>query len=238
MPVPTLDPDDPDGRAQLALREFAHRDRRNRVAAALALFALAGAGPLVSWGVLGDTTATVGTILAAVLCFGCGVALWPWPWSEAEREHHHAVAVWSHVRPATARATPWTRYAAWAIACEDRVELVLISRRGTAEEATSASPFTFTVRRRLDAHSIDDAAVAMEALRAEAAELEANAHDRHLAALAASGRRPDDARHAVQETAEDHQRRLEAQLNHEVAQEDAAERRAQADAVARALRRS
>ena len=37
---------------------------------------------------------------------------------------------------------------------------------------------------------------------------------------------------------QDHRRRLEAQLNHEVAQEDAAERRAQADAVARALRRS
>jgi hypothetical protein len=81
----------------------------------------------------------------------------------------------------------------------------------------------------------------MEALRAEAAELEANAYERHLAALAAlaaSGRRPDDAQHAVQETAEDHRRRLEAQLNHEVAEEAAAERRAQADAVARALRRS
>ena len=115
---------------------------------------------------------------------------------------------------------------------------MLISRRGTAEEATSASPFTFTVRRQLDPHAIDDAAVAMEALRAEAAELEADAHERHLAALTASGRRPDDAQHAVQETAEDHRRRLEAQLNHEVAEEDAAERRAQADAVARALRRS
>ena len=237
MRAPSLDLDDPDGPAELALREFVSRDRTRRVAAALALFALAGVGPLVSWPVFGDATATVGTIVASVLFLGGGVALWPWAWSESERKHHAAAAVWFHIRPTTAGATPWTRYAAWATAREDRVELLLISRRGTAEEATAGSPFTLTVRRRLDPDAVEDAAVAMEALRDEAVELEARAHERHLAALAAAGRRPDDAQHTAEETADDHRRRLEAQIRHEVAEEAAAERRAQAAAVARALRR-
>ena len=113
---------------------------------------------------------------------------------------------------------------------------MLVSRRGTADEAVAASPFTLTVKRRLDPDEVDDAADAMEALRQEAAELETRAYERHRDTVAAAGRRPDDAR-TRGEPADDHQRRPEPQMLREVAAEAAAERRAQASAVARALRR-
>ena len=49
---------------------------------------------------------------------------------------------------------------------------MLISRRGTADEAVAASPFTLITKRLLNPDDLDDAADAMEALRQEAAELE------------------------------------------------------------------
>ncbi len=123
--------------------------------------------------------ATVAAVLASLLFLGGAAAIWPWTWSEAEREHHTAAAIWAQIRPTAGDATPWTRYGAWAIAGDQQVELVLISRRGTAEEAVAASPFTLTVTRRLDPDELDDAADAMEALRQQAAELETRAYERH-----------------------------------------------------------
>ena len=73
----------------------------------------------------------------------------------------------------------------------------------------------------------------MEALRQEAAELETRAYERHRDAV-----KPDDAVRALDPAADDHQRRAELQMLREVAAEETAERRAQASAVARALRRS
>ena len=244
MHRPAIDRDDPEGRAQLAVDAFARRDRTTRVASALGLFALAGLGPWLA-GVIDDPGPTFGTILASLLFVGCGVAVWPWTWSDAEREHHAHAAIWAQVRPTAEQDVPWTRYAAWANANEDHVELVLISRAGSADTAVSPSPFTLTVKRRLDPDALEDAAVAMQALHEEAAELEARAHERHLATVATAARKPyhdalravDDALRGVEPAGDEHQRHAEIEMRHELAEEHAAERRAQAAAVARALRR-
>ena len=235
MRAPAIDRDDPDVRARLAVHDFERRERTTRIAKALGLFALAGLGPWLAGPVPGDP-ATVGAVLASLLFLGGGAAIWPWTWSEAERKHHTAAAIWAQIRPTAGDDTPWTRYGAWAIARDQQIELVLVSRRGTADEAVAASPFTLTIKRRLDPDEVDDAAEAMEALRQEAAELETRAYERHRDTVGAAVR-PDDAVRALDPAADDHQRRAEVQMLREVAAEDAGERRAQASAVARALRR-
>ena len=228
-----IDRDDPAGRAQLAVARLERRQRMTRVAGALALCALAAIGP-----VLAAPVATVAAIVASLFLLGCAVAVWPWPWSPAEREHHQAAAVWAQARPAAAEDEPWTRYATWATAGDAHVELVLIRRAGTAETATGPSPYTVTVKQRLDPDATAEAAIAMEALREQASALETRAHEQHLEALAAAARRPyDDALRAVDDAATQAQRRSEVEMRRELADEQAAERRAQAAAVARALRR-
>ena len=244
MHRPAIDRDDPEGRAQLAVDVFARRDRNTRVASALGLCALAGLGPWLA-GVIDDPGPTFGTILASLLFVGCAVAVWPWTWSPAEREHHAHAAIWAQVRATAEQDEPWTRYAAWANANQHQVELVLISRAGSADPAVSPSPFTLTVKRRLDPDALEDAADAMQALHEQAAELEAHAHERHLVTVATAARKPyhdalhavDDALRDVEPAADKHQRHAEIQMRHELAEEHAAERRAQAAAVARALRR-
>src|SRR4051812_5621929 len=166
MPAPAIDRDDPNVRAGLAVDDSERRERTTRIAKALGLFALAGLGPWLAGPVPGDP-ATVGAVLALLLLLGCAAAIWPWTWSEAEREHHTAAAIWAQIRSTSGDDTPWTRYGAWAIAGDQHVELVLVSRRGTADEALAASPFTLTVKRRLDPDEVDDAADAMQALRQE-----------------------------------------------------------------------
>lgn len=237
MDPATIDRDDPDGRAQLAVGEFARRQRAARVAGALALFALAALGPFLA-GTVGDGAPTFGAVLASLLLVGCGVAVWPSSWSEAEHAHHTLAAIWAQARPTASPDAPWTRYAAWANATDDHVELVLISRVGSADDTAAPSPFTMTVERRLDPDAVGDAAVAMEALRDRAAELEARAHEQHLEAVAAAERKPyDDALRAIDEAADAEQQRAEIEMRRELAEQEAAERRAQAAAVARALRR-
>src|SRR4051812_7995965 len=231
MRAPAIDREDPGVRARLAVHDVERRDRTARVAKALGLFALAGLGPWLAGAVPGDP-ATVGAVLASLLLLGGGAAIWPWTWSEAERQHHTGAAIWSQIRPTAGEDAPWTRYGAWAIADGQHVELVLVSRRGTAEEAVAASLFTLTAKRRLDPDELDDAADAMEALRQEAAELETRAYERHRDTV-----KPDDAA-ALDPATDDHQRRAEVQMLREVAAEETGERRAQASAVARALRRS
>src|SRR4051794_3003847 len=144
MDAETIDRDDPEGRAQLTLREFARRQRSARVVGALALSALAGLGPLLA-GTVGDGAPSFGAVLASLLLVGCGVAVWPWTWSEAERQHHTMVAIWAQARPTASPDVPWTRYAAWANATDDHVELVLITRVGSADDAAAPSPFAMTV---------------------------------------------------------------------------------------------
>ena len=94
-------------------------------------------------------------------------------------------------------------------------------------------------RETFDADAVLEATAAMERLRGEAAEREADAHERHLEARrrrrAQALRRR--AARASTTTRPTTQRRAEAQMREELAREEAAERRAQAAAVARALRR-
>jgi len=72
----------------------------------------------------------------------------------------------------------------------------------------------------------------------EAAALEALAHELYLATVATATRKPyDDALRRVDDDAAAAQRHAEAQMRDELAREEAAERRAEAAAVARALRR-
>jgi hypothetical protein len=231
MRAPAIDRDDPGVRAWLAVHDFERRDRATRIARALGLFALAVLGPWLAGPMPGDP-ATVGAVLASLLFLGAGAAIWPWPWSEAERNHHTAAAIWAEVRPTAGDDAPWTRYGAWAIADGQHVELVLVSRRGTADDAVAASPFALTVKRRLNPDEVDAAADAMEALRQEAAELETRAYERHRDTV-----KPDDAVRALDPAADDHQRRAELEMLRDVAAEEAGERRAQASALARALRR-
>jgi hypothetical protein len=238
MPKPEIDRSDPEVRAQLALARFERRQSVTRVVAALALFAMALVGPFIAAPVIGDPGATVGAIVASVLFAGSGVAIWPWDRSAAEREHNRLAAMWAEARADDGTETPWDRYAAWAKADDEHVELLLLTRTGTAAESPKPSPFSAKRVQRLDADDVVEATAAMERLRSEAADLEAKARERHAEAVAAAERKPyEDALREVDETAAAEQRRAEAQMRRELAEQEAAERRAQASAVARALRR-
>jgi hypothetical protein len=241
MREPEADRSDPEVRAALSLRRFERGQRGRRVVAAFALFALAAGGPFAAAPVAGAPGATVGAVVASALLAGIGVAIWPWTWSAQEREHHRLAAVWAQARAAAGERTPWDRYAAWAEADGEHVRLLLIRQAGTAGDADAAgapSPFSASRVKRLDGEAIADATIAMEDLRAEAASLEARARQRHAEAVAAAARKPyDDALRAVDRSAAAEQRRAEAEMLEDVARQEAARRRAQAAAVARALRR-
>lgn len=238
MAKPEIDRSDPEVRAELALARFERGQFGRRVVVALLLFGIALVGPFIAAPIVGDPGATVGAIVASVLLAGSAVAIWPWDWSTGEREHHRLAAIWGEARADDGTETPWDRYAAWAEADDEHVELLLLKRIGTAAEAPDPSPFSVKRIQRLAAEDVFEATAAMEGLRAEAADLESSARERHAEALAAAERKPyDDALREVERTAAAEQRRAEAQMRRELAEQEAAERRAQASAVARALRR-
>ncbi len=236
MAAAGIDRSDPAVRAELALRAAEHEHRARRTLAGLLLAAVAVAGPFAAAPLTGGPGATIGAIVASVLCAGCAVVVWPWRWSAAEREHHRLAAVWAQARPATDAMTPWDRHAAWAQERDGAVEVLLVTRAGPGDPAPS--PYHAAVLQTFAAEAVLDATAAMERVRGEAAEREARAHERHLEAVAAAARKPyDDALRRVDDAAAAAQRRAEAQMREELAREEAAERRAQAAAVARALRR-
>jgi hypothetical protein len=231
-----IDRSDPAVRAELALRDAEQEHRGRRTLVGLVLAAVAVAGPFVAAPLTGGPGATIGTIVASVLCAGCAVVVWPWRWSAAEREHHRLAAIWAQARPGTEEPTAWDRHAAWARERDGTVELLLVTRAGRGHSAPS--PYTATVVETFAAEAVVAATAAMERVRADAAEREARGHERHLEAVAAAARRPyDDALRRVDDDAAAAQRRAEAEMRHELAREEAAERRAEAAAVARALRR-
>jgi 4-amino-4-deoxy-L-arabinose transferase-like glycosyltransferase len=238
MPETEIDRSDPEVRAQLALARFERRQFGVRVLVALALSAVALVGPFVAAPLVGDPGATVGAIVLSVLLAGSAVAIWPWDRSAAEREHNRLAAIWAEARADDGAETPWDRYAAWAEADAEHVELLLLKRAGTGTEPAEASPFSARRAQRLDAEDVVEATAAMERVRSEAADREAKARERHAEAVAAAERKPyEDALREVEESAAAEQRRAEAQMRRELAEQEAAERRAQASAVARALRR-
>ena len=236
MAASEIDRSDPAVRADLALRAAEHAHRARRTLAGLLLAAVAVAGPFAAAPLTGAPGATIGAIVASVLCAGCAVVVWPWNWSAAEREHHRLAAVWAQARPDTEAATPWERHAAWAQERGGAVDVLLVTRAGSAEP--SPSPYRAAVVETFAAEAVLEATAAMERVRGEAAEREARAHERHLEAVAAVTCKPyDDALRRVDDDAAAAQRHAEAQMRDELAREEAAERRAEAAAVARALRR-
>src|SRR4051794_28762655 len=238
MSLATLDRADPAVRAALNVNHFERRQRTGRVLGAVTLVMLAAVGPIVAAPVVGDQGATYAAVLASALFIGSAAALWPWAWTAAERCHHELAAIWAQARADANETTPWDRYAAWADANGEHVELVLITKTGSAAAEPAPSPFSRRRIKQVDAEAIVEATAAMDALRDEAGEFEAEARERYLDAEAAADRKPyEDALREVDESAAAEQRQAEAKMLRELAEQEAAERRAQASAVARALRR-
>jgi hypothetical protein len=92
--------------------------------------------------------------------------------------------------------------------------------------------------RQVDPDDVAAAAEAMETLRAQASERERRARERHIDEQLEAERRPQEARLAeIDRELEQVVKAGEYEARRERAEQEAADRRAQADAVARALRR-
>ncbi|MDQ3678055.1 MAG: hypothetical protein M3401_14880 [Actinomycetota bacterium] len=234
MAVEQADRTDPEVRAAARVRAFERRQRRTRRAVGVLLGAAAAVSPFIAAPLTGDG-ATVGAVLGALLLAGCAAAVWPWSWSPQERRHHELTAIWAEARGDPDTSVPWDRYAAWADADGDHVELVLVRLAGTTDDP---SPLSAEVVRRLDPDDVAGAASAMEQLRERATAMETRAREQYLEALTAAERRAhEEALRDVDAAADEHRRQAEEQMRRELAAQEAAERRAQAAAVARALRR-
>jgi len=233
--VEEADRTDPHVRAAERLRAFEQRQRRTRRAAGVLLGGAAAVSPFIAAPLAGEPGATVGAVVGALLLSGCAAAVWPWAWSARERRHHELTAIWAQARGDAETKVPWDRYAAWAGADGHDVELVLLRLSGTADDP---SPLSTEVVRRLDPDDVAAAASAMEQLRERATTMETRAREQHVEALSAAERRAhEEALDRVDAAADEHQREAEEQMRRELAAQEAAERRAQAAAVARALRR-
>jgi hypothetical protein len=206
---------------------------------AMALVTLALVAPIVAAPATGEAGATVGAIVGALLILGLAIAVWPYAWSGEELKHHELESIWREVRSDADRAVPWERYAAWAESNQASVELTRITCAPADDRLAGApSPFSLQTVRRVAADDIAAAAEAMEELRAEAAELELRAQQRHAHEAEEAEREAQERvlRKIDQATTAELKAR-EEQLERELVQQEAAERKAQAEAVARALRR-
>ena len=233
------DRSDPAVRAAARLALVRTRERRVRTLTALVCAVLAPVGVLAAEPITGDPGATIGAVVGAVLLAALAVAAWPWRWTEAESIHRELESIWHEARHDAGERVTWERYAAWAEAHADRVQLMLVRCAPACPQAAGApSPYSRELRQLLDAEDVEQAAAAMEALRDDAAGLELEAERRYRRGRLDAARQPrgtrldatDRAPRAVSEAAE-------AQARSDLAEQRADERRAQADAVARALRR-
>ena len=232
-----VDRSDPAVRAEAAFRGARAAERGVRVATALALGFVAFVAPFGASA--GGEGATVGAVVAALVLVALAVALWPHERTSDEERHHRLEAIWREVRTDADAHTPWDRYAAWVENSGTGVELVLIHCAPVGERVGGApSPFSRRVHRRLDADDVGSAAEAMEKLRAKAMELEERAREQYKAGLADADRRAhEETLRAVDEAAESYQREADERARRELAEQEAAEQKAQAEALARALRR-
>jgi len=234
-----VDRADPAVRAAARARSSEARERSLRVVAGVTLGAAAALAPVAARALTGDPGAIVGAVVAALLLAGLAAVVWPYEWSAEERTHRQLEAIWRELRADADELVPWERYAAWAEPAGRDVELSLIGCAPGAGGAPAApSPYRCEAVRRLPADDMEAAAQAMEDLRAEAARLELEGRRRHE-------RRQRDAEQAM------HERTLreidegaaaqvaanEERLRRELAAQEDADRRAQAEALARALRR-
>lgn len=216
------------------------RESRRRATAALLIGGLAVVVPFAAAPLTGSPGATVGGVVAAITLCLLAVAVWPIEWSDTERTHHELAWIWHRARAHAAdEQVAWERYAAWAEASGEHVELQLISCAPlTGRAADPPSPFSRLVVRRLNAEDMEGAAEAMEELREEAAARELRARERHeQAGVEAANKAHDERLSEIDSQAAAELAAREQQLRRELAEQEAAERRAQAEALARALRR-
>ncbi len=132
----------------------------------------------------------------------------------------------------------WERYAAWAESAGKQVELALIRCGPRAGEAApAASPYSRQVVSQIDGDDVEAAAEAMEALRAEASKWEAEATARYeREQVEAEQAAHEMMLQEIEDTAAADIAAGEAQTRRELAAQEEAEQKAQAEALARALR--
>jgi hypothetical protein len=234
------DRSDPGDRAAADVERRRRREHALRMTAALLACGLAAAGPPTAGALLGEG-GTVGAVVGAIVLLACAVAIWPQPLSRVEAEHHRLAAIWREARPGTSDDVAWDRFAAWAQADGEQVALLVVRRRGGSTEAGdtgSPSPYSQRVHDHVDGGDAAEATAAMERLRDHVRDLETRARADHEASLSAAERR----RHAealrrLDDDADAELRRREEEMRREVEAAESAERRSDAAAVARALRR-
>jgi hypothetical protein len=233
------DQSDPGARAAARLAAQLHAHRRGRIGGSLALALLGVALVVAAEPLTGVAGARVGAVVAALCLIGLAVVVWPWTWSRAEHEHHQLDSIWREVRTDAGLEVPWERYAAWAEAEPESVQLQLIRcAPGRPRAGGAPSPFSRKRLRQLDPDDVAGAAEAMEAVRARASEREQAARERHTQRQLESEWRRHEARlAAIDRELEQAVEAGEEQARREVADQEAADRRAQAEAVARSLRR-
>ena len=233
------DRSDPGSRALARLEGLRARDWSRRVGSSLALAALAVAAPIAAAPITGDPGATVGAIVGGLLFLALAVAAWPYTWSAEERRHRELEAIWRELRSDADNPVQWERYGAWAEADEGSVDLARIACAPAVDRIRGApSPYSSQVVRRIDADHVAAAAEAMEELRAEASELELRAQQRYEDEHEQAERLAhEQVLHEIDEAAAAELRAEEERLDRELAQQEATERKAQAEAVAKALRR-
>jgi hypothetical protein len=197
-------------------------------------------GVLAAAPVTGEAGAAVGAVVGALLLLALAVAVWPARWTKAEATHRELESIWHELRTDAGQRVEWERYAAWAEAKAEKVELSLvICAPAHPQLAGAPSPYNRGRRVQIDAEDVAHATVAMDALRSKAAELEFEAERRYHERQIDAERRAHQSRlEAIERDADAAIRAGEQQARSELAEQEAAERRAQADAVARALRRS
>jgi hypothetical protein len=233
------DQSDPGTRAAARLARQLRAHRRGRIGGSFILALLGVSLVLAAEPLTGVAGARVGAVVGALCLLGVAAAVWPWTWSRAEYEHHQLNSIWRELRTDADQEVPWERYAAWAEADSESVQLQLI-RHAPARRRTSGapSPLSRSLARQVDPEDVGGAAEAMEALRAEASERERDARDRHTHEQLEGERRRHEGRlAAIDREVEQTIKAGVEQAQRELAEQEAADRRVQADAVARALRR-
>jgi hypothetical protein len=233
------DHSDPGARAAARLMNARRVHRFLRIGGAVAFVLLGLALTVTAEPLTGEPGATVGGAIAALLLVILALAVLPWTWTPAEYEHRQLESIWREIRADADRQVPWERYAAWAEAGSESVHLQLLRCAPMHTRSGGApSPFSRQPTRRVDTEDVAAAAEAMEVLRTDAAELEVQAKRRHELQQAEDDQRRHEARLTEIERATASAIQVaEERIRRELAEQQASDRRAQADAVARALRR-
>jgi hypothetical protein len=236
-PADATDRSDPAVRAAGCVRAARTRERVRRLAAASALVVLALAAPGASASL--GPGAAVGGVVGSMLCCCVAYAVAPRRWTVGEERHHELACIWRQVRSGPEAPAEWDRYAAWVTADGERLRLQLVRAADVGRRTAGApSPYRVEDVRTVAAEDVAAAAEAMEELRAEAAAREECSRQRHeRERLEAERRRLAEQLASVDAAQQAELRAREEALRRELAEQERAEREAQAQAVARALRR-